>query len=482
MKSPIFIIALVMAPAFSTWTSQARSSETCSPEVKRPHVILMMADDMGWAQTGYYNHPALKTPNLDAMAANGLRFERFYAGAPVCSPTRATVLTGRTNDRTGVPNHGYPLRLQEQSLPQAMKLAGYSTGHFGKWHLNGIRGPGVPVLAEDDHNPGAFGFDTWLSVTNFFDLNPLMSRQGKFEEFEGDSSEIIVAEALKFITEEHAAGKPTFTVIWFGTPHNPFRALDEDKTKFDDLDAASKDHYGELVAMDRSIGTLRKGLRDLKIADNTLFWFNSDNGGLPKITPSSVGELRGFKGSVYEGGLRVPGVIEWPSEISKPRITMHPAGTVDIFATIADVAGLPVSAMPLGTDGINLRPLFTRDIEKRERPLGFMHQNRGVWLDNQYKLIHMKDEFVLYDLAADPSESTDVATKHPERFAEMKRDFIAWNATVTASRNGEDYPSGKVSPDEPPSRFWTDMEEYRPYFEEWKKRPEYSSRFKKKRQ
>ena len=113
---------------------------------KQTNFILVMADDQGWGQTGYYEHPVLKTPHLDEMASKGLRFDRFYAGGPVCSPTRATVLTGRTHDRTGVFDHGYALRKQEKTLPQAMKKAGYATGHFGKWHLNGLRGPGVPVL------------------------------------------------------------------------------------------------------------------------------------------------------------------------------------------------------------------------------------------------------------------------------------------------------------------------------------------------
>ena len=172
------------------------------------NVVLVMADDQGWGQTGYYNHPVLKTPNLDQMAKNGLRFDRFYSGGPVCSPTRATVLTGRTHDRTGVLDHGYALRKQEKTLSEAMKKAGYATAHFGKWHLNGLRGPGVPILKNDTHGPGQFGFEKWLSVTNFFDINPTMSRDGNFEEFSGDSSEIIVNEALKFITEKSKSQVP----------------------------------------------------------------------------------------------------------------------------------------------------------------------------------------------------------------------------------------------------------------------------------
>ena len=158
----------------------------------RPNIILVMTDDQGWGQTGYMKHPVLKTPNLDEMAKNGLCFNRFYAGGPVCSPTRATVLTGRTHDRTGVYNHGYALRLQEKTLSQALEKTGYATGHFGKWHLNGLRGPGVPILKSYPNGPKDFGFQKWVSVTNFFDLNPIMSRDGNFEEFKGDSSEIII--------------------------------------------------------------------------------------------------------------------------------------------------------------------------------------------------------------------------------------------------------------------------------------------------
>ncbi len=133
-------VSLLLVATFQAAFAPAQSVAADS----RPNIILVMADDQGWGQTGYYNNPVLKTPNLDAMAANGLRFDRYYAAAPVCSPTRASVLTGRTNERTGVMSHGYALRRQEKTIAQALKNAGYVTGHFGKWHLNGLRGPGVP--------------------------------------------------------------------------------------------------------------------------------------------------------------------------------------------------------------------------------------------------------------------------------------------------------------------------------------------------
>ncbi|MEZ5361904.1 MAG: sulfatase-like hydrolase/transferase [Bryobacterales bacterium] len=137
----------------------------------RPNIVLVMADDMGWGETSYYDHPVLKTPNLDAMAASGLRLDRFYAGAPNCSPAFHRHDRPQQRPRRRL-RPRLPLRLQEHTVAQALRDAGYSTAHFGKWHLNGLQGPGVPVLASDERNPGAFGFDTWLSVTNFFDIDP----------------------------------------------------------------------------------------------------------------------------------------------------------------------------------------------------------------------------------------------------------------------------------------------------------------------
>jgi arylsulfatase A-like enzyme len=448
----------------------------------KPNVVLVMADDQGWGQMGYMNHPALKTPHLDAMSENGLRFGRFYAGGPVCSPTRATVLTGRTHDRTGVFDHGYALRSQEKTLGQAMKRAGYATGHFGKWHLNGLRGPGAPIFKEDSHHPGAFGFDEWLSVTNFFDRNPIMSRKGKIDEYSGDSSEIIVNEALKFIKTNARANKRFFTVIWYGTPHDPWTAAKADKKSFTKLSPKAQEHYGELVAMDRSIGTLRKGLREMGVAQNTLVWFMSDNGGLPRLDPPSTGGLRSFKGSMYEGGLRVPAIIEWPKGISKVRITKHPAGAVDIFPTIAEVAGLEKSDLLKPQDGMSLAKLFLKELGPRQKPLPFRSRGRIAVVDNDYKMISFPDSgktrYELYNLAKDMSEQDNLVKKEPKIANRLRKRLKAIDASVTASVNGQDYPEKKVAP-QPPRIFWWESESYRPYFSEWIKRPEYGQRLKR---
>ena len=292
-----------------------------------------------------------------------------------------------------------------------------------------------------------------------------MSRMGVFEDFQGDSSEIIVDQAMDFIRQQAAADKPFFTVIWYGTPHSPFIAVDADKQDFGKLDRSSADHYGELVAMDRSLGTLRKELRDLNIADSTLLWFCSDNGGLPKIKPGTVGGLKGFKNSVYEGGLRVPAVIEWPNGISKPRITNYPACTMDIFPTLAAVAALSKTSATVPLDGLSLKPLFAAELPRRDKPIGFRHTNRTAFLDNRYKLINFKvgsDRFELYDLESDPFESNNIIDQQPQIASRLKSAWAKWNDSIEASIAGQDYPEGKVIPPDPGPATWTELDAYRP--------------------
>ncbi len=449
-------------------------------DTTRPNVILIMTDDQGWGQTGYYNHPVLKTPNIDKMAANGLRFDRFYAGAPVCSPTRATVLTGRACHRCGVLNHGYALRRQEKTIAQALKAAGYTTGHFGKWHLNALKGPGVPVFKDDPNGPGAFGFDIWLTVSNFFDIDPLMSLNGEFGQYKGTSSDIIVRHALKFIKEAQSTKKPFLAVVWDGSPHSPFKAHAQDQKAFAELTQSNRQHYGELAAFDRSLGKLRTGLREMGVAENTIVWYCSDNGGL-KVKPDSVGGLRGHKGSIWEGGLRVPGVIEWPAVI-KPRITYYPASTIDIFPTIADILGLSEKVLIKPVDGVSLKPILNHETAVRAKPIPFLFQKKGALVDNDYKLVAVnlkKGLFELYNLKEDKTESKDLAQLEPERFVKMKAAYLKWKSSATASFEGKDYPEGKVFGDEAQSHFWFDDDRYQKNLAEWKDRWEYKSYIKR---
>lgn len=474
----LLLYAVSIGPlAMITQASDIQASDT--KDAERPNIVLVMADDQGWGETSYNHHPILKTPHLDALAESGLRFNRFYAGAPVCSPTRAAVLTGRSCYRTGVPEHGYALRHQEVTLPQILADAGYQTAHFGKWHLNGLRGPGVPIFEHDPFNPGTFGFQTWLSVTNFYDRDPLLSRNGTFEDYQGDSSDVIVEQALDHLSVVAQNDEPFFVVIWYGTPHSPFKASAEDYAPFATLNESSKNHYGELVALDRSVGALRQGLRDLEIEKDTVLWYCSDNGGLPKIEPPTTGGLRGHKGLIDEGGLRVPGIIEWPGKIA-PRQTDFPATVMDMMPTVLELAGEthPIPQRP--TDGESLVHLFDGQTPDRERGSAFYfrYKKMAAMIHNDWKLTSRnlsQGPFELYNLATDPVEANDVSKQYAERQQSMAAKLIEWLAETDDSEAGKDYPEGNVNADHPEPIHWTDREDYQPYLEPWKSRWEYGN-------
>mgnify|MGYP001823069525 CR=1 FL=1 len=433
----------------------------------KPHIILVMADDQGWAQMGYMDHPHLtdRMPHLDAMAEAGIRFDRFYAAAPVCSPTRASVMTGRIPARTGGPGLHKRLCLQEKTISQALKDAGYATAHFGKWHLNGVKGPGMPILPDDPNHPGRYGFDLWISMTNFFEIDPILSRMGNFEYVEGESSELMVQEALKFIQANKS--RPTFSVIWYGSPHFPFRCAPADREGFPE--GKHGDHLGEIVAMDRSVGMLRNGLRAMGIEKDTLIWYTSDNGGL-STDPNSTGHLQGFKGSLHEGGIRVPAIIEWPGRI-KPAVTDFPASTMDIMPTIVSLLDLPRDSMLPVVDGESIAALFDGKAPERSKPIPFTMKGTAL-IDGNLKLLKVGRgkgaKWSLYDLKADPGEKNDISADHPEKFGALIAKAEKLAASVEASAEGKDYPEGKVIQ---PQRGtpWMEMTEYQELYPTFQK-------------
>ncbi|MEM7700162.1 MAG: sulfatase-like hydrolase/transferase, partial [Verrucomicrobiota bacterium] len=206
----------------------------------RPHIILVMADDQGWGDMAYNGHPTVVTPHFDEAAAKGIRFDRFYAAAPVCSPTRASVLTGRTPNRLGVFKWGYPIREQEETLAEILREAGYATGHFGKWHLGSVR-------RQSRSNPGYHGFDRWISAPNFYENGATLSDEGTARTFDGvESSFIAVDSALEWI-EEAGQDQPIFAVIWLGSPHSPHIADPIDSEHYADLPKADREFLGEVT-------------------------------------------------------------------------------------------------------------------------------------------------------------------------------------------------------------------------------------------
>ena len=416
----------------------------------RPNIILCMTDDQGWGDVSYNGLTHIKTPNLDAMAAAGIRFNRFYAAHPSCSPTRASVMTGRHPFRARVFWPGMSLNTNEMTIAQAVKRVGYTTGHFGKWHLSGgASGKGRPLEATDPLHPGHFGFDEWFTVSNWFDTDWTFSRKGEKVKVPGDGSDAIVAEALTFIERNAKQDKPFLACIWFGSPHVPLAPTPEDLKA-----AGGSPYYGEIIGVDRSMGTLRKALRKLGIADNTLLVFNSDNGAWddeksPKDTFGSNGVLRGHKGQLWEAGIRVPGLMEWPARIKKPAVCDIPVCTTDFYPTIVDLLKIEIPDQVLPLDGISILPLIDGQMKDRPKPIGFWHpgpvtheEGPAVWMDNRYKLHKVavdSDKYELYDLTTDISETNEIAALHPDVVARMKAELEVWLNSVKRSKQGGDY-------------------------------------------
>ncbi len=448
----------------------------------KPNIVLCMADDQGWGDMAYNGHPVLKTPNFDAMAASAFRFDRFYAAAPVCSPTRGSVMTGRHPNRFGCFKWGHTLRPQEITLAEALKTAGYVTGHFGKWHLGSVE-KGSPV------NPGASGFDEWFSAPNFFDNNPILSREGTAVQTHGESSMVTVDAALAFIRKQSKSSQPFFCVVWFGSPHNPHEAIEQDRALYDNEEEKRQHFYGEITGMDRAFGKLRGELRALNIHENTILWYCSDNGGLPHL--GSTGG-RGHKGNIYEGGLRVPAILEWPSKLPKPQTNNMPCNTSDIYPTLLEIADVQIKNQP-PLDGVSLVGLIGGEMKTRPKPMGFWDnpvpgigtpskkwmtelleaQKKGkeisdewrlrmdagditkqypedsypghaAWLDWPWKLHRIQNKngqvkLELYNLLEDPDEQNDILNQFPRQVKIMKTALEEWLTSVVRSLNGKDY-------------------------------------------
>lgn len=492
------VLALAIAPAYPL----AAADEL-------PNIILCMGDDHGWDETGYNGHPHLKTPVLDEMAAQGLRLDHFYSAHPSCSPTRGSIITGRHPNRYGTFAPNWSMRPEEISIAQILSDAGYACGHFGKWHLG-------PVKATSPTNPGAMGFDQWLSHDNFFDLNPQFSRNGgPPEQFSGESSEIIVEEAIRFIAEAKKRDQPFFVVVWFGSPHEPYSGLEKDLALYNDLpksyrertvrltsnetgrptrrplDKVLQERYAEITAMDRAIGQLRQQLDGEGLRENTLLWYCGDNGspsGGSVTTP-----FRGQKATMYEGGIRVPGIIEWPKRISQPRVSQVNSVTSDILPTICELLGKPLPKRPL--DGISLKPLIDDEMTERPNPICFWSFKTDTYLDrdrrpyidpklqegttplvkmmngrytrsfrnfhhsqitdrdfagprvilgNRYKLVvdsksEEQPSKELFDLTNDPAEKKNLIKEEPEIATTLERQLHQWQQSILNSLTGADY-------------------------------------------
>ena len=452
----------------------------CGPlSAETPNVIFVMCDDLGYGDLKCFNAGSpIATPNINAMAATGLKFTRFYAASAVCSPTRGSCLTGRHPNRYGITsaNKGH-LKKAEITLPELLKEAGYSSGHFGKWHLGTLTtklkdaNRGRPGETKHFAPPSQHGFEDSFSTESkvpTFDpmIKPLNANSKAWdaivdrstakrygtrywnhdgseatENLQGDDSEIIMDRAIPFIERAVASKQPFFASVWFHAPHLPVVAPPEIASKYESCDVYARNYFGCITAMDIQVGRLRQKLRDLGVAENTMIWFCSDNGpeGAKRKAPGSAGTFRGRKRSLYEGGVRVPGILEWPGHVQSGA-TDVPCVTSDYLPTVLEVIGMQYpDDRPL--DGESLLPVIRGNSTKRQKPIGFQFKQQIAWHKGTNKLYSSNGgkSWKLYDLLVDPKETNDLSAQLPDQTRQMASEAQAWLKSCKQSNEGLDY-------------------------------------------
>ncbi|GIW93323.1 MAG: sulfatase [Pirellulaceae bacterium] len=463
------IVALFCAVCCFSALGQAQA-------VKQPNMVLIVVDDLGWTDVGCYGSTFYETPNVDRLAREGMRFLAGYAACPVCSPSRAAIVTGRWPQRSGITDYlGAPqpaawrrntrllpapyetaLRLEEQTIAEALKAHGYSTFFAGKWHL----GP-------EGFYPENQGFNFNLGGTERggpYGGNRYFSPYGNPRLPDGPPGEHLpdrlARETAQFIRTHR--DRPFFAMLSFYSVHTPLMAREDLKQKYEEKRARLglqpqwgregprdvrlvQEHavYAAMVeAMDQAVGTVLKALDEQGLTDHTLVIFTSDNGGLSTSEgwPTSNVPLRAGKGWLYEGGIRVPFIVRWPGVVPAGTENDTPVCGVDIFPTLLAAAGLPTPAQP-PLDGINLLPLFQGDaLPRRSLYWHYPHYgNQGgapgaAVRHGTWKLIEWYEDnsVELYDLESDLSETRNLATEHPDLVKELQDELHAWQKEVGA--------------------------------------------------
>jgi arylsulfatase A len=400
----------------------------------RPNIVILLADDLGYGDLGCFAHPEVRTPHLDRLAADGVKLTHCYSAAPVCSPSRAGLLTGRVPNRLGIRDwipagSGIFLRPGEVTIAQQLQKAGYRTCHAGKWHLNS-------KTDGSERTPGEAGFDHWLYTQNNAapsHLNPTnFVRNGKpAGRLEGPSSHLVVAEAIGFL--EANKGQPFFLNLWFHESHEPVAAAAEFLELYPRVDNPDRRHYyGDVSQMDAAVGKLLKYLDDHGLRDSTFVFFSSDNGPetlrrYPGANRSygSPGPLRGMKLHVTEAGYRVPGIVRWPGHARAGTVCTEPVCHVDLLPTVCAVAAAGLPGHP--GDGADITPIFEGKSVKRPHPLYWQYDFAisRPWVvalrEGPWKLLAdaKLEKFELYNVVEDVGERGNLADSHPERVEKM---------------------------------------------------------------
>ena len=393
-------------------------------------------------------------------------------------PTRSSFLTGRHPERYGIShaNTGH-MRPEELTIAEVVKSRGYTTGHFGKWHLGTLTvkekdaNRGGPQGAEHYSPPWENGFDVSFSTESKVPTyNPMVTpgksagdlgKRSPGEHFgtyywtgedekvtdnlSGDDSRIIMDRVIPFIDQAIATDQPFLSVIWFHTPHLPVVAGPDYRNRYADFSEDKQHYYGSITAMDEQIGRLRKFIRDKGVAEDTIIMFCSDNGpeGPEQInrTQGSAGPFRGRKRSLYEGGIRVPALMEWPAKIKAGQKTNLPVSTSDIFPTLLSILDEEIKNGVQPLDGTNIFPLIQQNKETRASKIAFRFQQQQAIMDNQFKLYSSDNgkNFALFDLLNDPGETTDIAAGHPQITALLSKELEDWLISCERSNRRFDY-------------------------------------------
>lgn len=452
---------LIVLGVTSLWASVAFGAV-------KPNIILMMADDLGYGDTGFNGNKIIKTPHLDSLAKQGVILTHFYSGNSVCSPTRATCLTGRHHDRMGIytANRGH-LPKQEITLARMLKSRGYTTGHFGKWHLGTlsktISSKGAKRKPKENFAPPWLrdydrSFVTESAVTTW---NPGVGKRARNNPFyqngvavegedpslRGGAARVVVDRAVPFIEKAASSKTPFLAVIWFHAPHEDIQAGPEYLKMYEGHGEAAH-YYGCITELDEQVGRLRKILEQHQAFENTLLFFCSDNGPegkAPKGRRAGVTDgLRGRKRALYDGGVRVPAFAVWPGKIKRGTRDDAVLSTLDYFPTVQSVVGYQMpDQRPI--DGENIMPILTGAVSQRKSAIPFRYAaGASSWIKDGYKLVMPAGE--LYDLSKDRAEKDDLSMQHPERVAALKKELVAFFQSARRSHAGEDYDDSTYIP------------------------------------
>ncbi len=409
--------------------------------VAQPNVVFVMTDDQGYGDLSATGNPVLKTPAIDQLHAQSTRFTDYHV-SPTCSPTRGALLSGHYTNRAG-PWHTIMgrsmLRLNAITMGNVFESNGYATGMFGKWHL----GDAYPYRAEDRgfqdvvrHAGGGVGQTPDYWDNSYF--NDTYFRDGQPEKFEGYCTDVFFREAKRFINESIDAKKPFFAYITPNAPHGPFHCPQKywDLYKNKGLTEQQEIFFGMIHNIDDNVGALRKLLKDRGVADNTIFIFTTDNGSASGDQVFNAG-MRGKKGSAYDGGHRVPFFLHWPAgNLNKGRDIDVLSAHIDVLPTLMDLCGLNIP-MDYSFDGRSLSPLIYGNptpwvertiITDSQRVIDPIKWKDSATMTQRWRLVDGKE---LYDIKADPSQSHDVAQKHPELVASLRNEYEKWWASIS---------------------------------------------------